>query len=101
MTFLKTRFKLEKELTPKELAHLSQLSTVYGIRGLAFEGQDLAVEYDASRLHEAEVLALVRGTGLPVEPLQPIPEGGFDWTGEFHDYAWPTQGLSPINRKMP
>jgi hypothetical protein len=99
MTFLKTRFRLTKELAPKELEHLSRLSTVYGIRGLSFEGKDLIVEYDASRIHEAEVLAKVRGTGIPAEPLRPIPLGGFDHTGEFHDFAWPTRGLSPVNQK--
>jgi hypothetical protein len=99
MTFLKTRFRLKKELTAKDFEHLSRLSTVYGIRGLSFEGQDLVVEYDASRMHEAEVLAQVRGTGIPVDPLQPIPEGAFDETGQFHDFAWPTHGLSPVNQK--
>jgi len=99
MTFLKTRFNLKKELTTKDFERLSRLSTVYGIRGLSFEGQDLIVEYDASRIHEAEVLARVRSTGIPVEPLQPIPAGGFDYTGEFHDFAWPTEGLSPVNQK--
>jgi len=99
MTFLKTRFKLKNELTAKDFEQLSRLSTVYGIRGLSFEGQDLVVEYDASRLHEAEVLAQVRGTGIPVDPLQPIPEGAFDGTGEFRDSSWPTQGLSPVNQK--
>jgi hypothetical protein len=100
MTFLKTRYILKKEPAPKDLEHLSLLSTVYGIRALSFEGQDLIVEYDASRIHEAEVLAQIRGTGVPVEPLQPIPVGGYDHTGEFHDFAWPTQGLSPVNQKV-
>jgi hypothetical protein len=99
MTFLKTRFHLNKELSTKDLERLSQLSTIYGFRGLSFEGQDLIVEYDASRIHEAEVLAQIRAAGVPVEPLQPIPEGGFDYTGEFHDYAWPVEGLSPVNQK--
>ncbi len=99
MTFLKTRFHLNKELSTKDLEGLSQLSTVYGFRGFSFEGQDLIVEYDASRIHEAEVLAQIRGVGIPVEPLQPISPGGFDYTGEFRDYAWPTEGLSPINQK--
>ena len=99
MTFLKTRYKLKKELIPKDFEHISRLSTVYGIRGLSFEGQDLIVEYDASRIHEAEVLAHVRRTGIPAEPPQPIPAGGFDHTGEFHDFAWPIQGLSPVNQK--
>ena len=99
MTFLKTRYRVKKELTPKDFEHFSRLSTVYGIRGLSFEGQDLIVEYDASRIHEAEVLAHVRRTGIPAEPSQPIPAGGFDHTGEFHDFAWPIQGLSPANQK--
>jgi hypothetical protein len=99
MTFLKTRFSLQKELTTKDLENLSRLSTVYGIRGLSFEGQDLIVEYDASRVHEAEVLAKVRAAGVPVEPIQPISMGGFDYTGEFRDYAWPLEGLSPVNQK--
>jgi hypothetical protein len=99
MTFLKTRFNLKKELTTAELERLSHLSTVYGFRNLSFDAQVLIVEYDASRIHEAEVLAQVRGTGIPVEPLQPITVGGFDYTGEFRDFAWPTEGLSPVNQK--
>jgi hypothetical protein len=99
MTFLTTRYRLTRELTPPELEHLARLSTTYGIRGLDFEGSDLVVEYDASRIHEAEVLAAVRRAGIPVAPLEPIPLGGFDRTGEFRDYAWPTTGLSPVNRK--
>jgi len=98
MTFLNTRYRLTEPLTPKELERLSQLSTVYGIRGLAIEGQDLIVEYDASRIHEAEVLAAIRGAGVSVQPAKPIPLGGFDYTGEFKDLDWPTTGLSPVNQ---
>jgi hypothetical protein len=99
MTFLKTRFNVKKELTTQDLENLSRLTTVYGIRNLSFEGQDLLVEYDASRIHEAEVLSHIRSTGISVEPLQSIPQGGFDYTGEFRDFAWPTEGLSPVNQK--
>src|ERR1017187_5833951 len=100
MTFLKTRCPLSRPLEPKDYDHLSRLSTVYGIRGLSFQANDLIVEYDASRINEAEVLAHIRGTGVPAEPQQPIPLGGVDHTGEFHDFAWPTQGLSPANQKL-
>jgi hypothetical protein len=31
---------------------------------------------------------------------KPIPVGGFDHTGEFKDYAWPTSGVSPVNQKL-
>ena len=100
MTFLTTRLRVPRNLTAKECERLSQLSTEYGIRGISLEGQDLVVEYDASRIHEAEVLAAIRKTGVFVEPKQPIPPGSFDWTGEFRDFAWPTQGVSPVNQKQ-
>ncbi len=99
MTFLATRYHPTKPLAPRQLESLSQLSTVYGIRGLSFEGEDLVVEYDASRIHEAEVLAALRKAGINVTPPKPIPLGGFDYTGQFKDFAWPTRGLSPVNER--
>jgi len=99
MTFLTTRYRLTRTLTTPDLQKLSHLSTLYGIRGLNVEGQLLAVEYDASRIHEAEVLAEVRKAGIAVEPEKLIPLGSFDYTGEFRDFAWPAQGLTPVNRK--
>ncbi len=99
MTFLTTRFHLKRDLSTKDFERLQRLSTVYGIRGLSFDGPLLVVEYDASRIHEAEVLAQVRQVGVPIEPEKPIVPGGFDNTGEFKDFSWPTQGLSPVNQK--
>jgi len=99
MTFLTTRYQLKQELTPRDFVRLHGLSTVYGIRGISFDGPVLIVEYDASRLHEAEVLAQVRKTGIAIEPEKPIAAGGFDYTGEFKDFAWPIEGLSPANKK--
>ena len=99
MTFLTTRYHLKRNLNAKDFERLHGLSTVYGIRGLSFDGPLLVLEYDASRIHEAEVLAQVRQAGIPVEPERPIAPGAFDYTGEFRDFAWPTQGLSPTNRK--
>lgn len=100
MTFLHSRLRLTRNLTPKELERLNRVSTEYGIRGVDIEGQDLVVEYDASRMHEAEVLVTVRKAGIPVEPPKPIPPGAFDYTGEFKDFAWPTKGLTPVNAKQ-
>ena len=100
MTFLKTQYRLTRSLAPQELERLNQLSTVYGIRGLALAGPNLTVDYDASRLPAAASLAVVRHTGIPVEPPQPIAPGAFDYTGEFRDFAWPTSGLSPVNQKL-
>jgi hypothetical protein len=99
MTFLSTCYRLKQALTAQDLQKLSRLSTVYGMRGLAIEGQSLVVEYDASRIHAAEVLAQVSMAGIAVEPSKPIPQGGFDYAGEFEDFAWPTQGLSPVNQR--
>jgi hypothetical protein len=98
MTFLKTRFHLTRPVNEKDFPKFGRLSTVYGLRGVAVQGDELAVDYDASRLHEAEVLAEVRKLGLPVTPATPIPSGAFDSTGEFKDFAWPTSGLSPVNQ---
>lgn len=100
MTFLNTTYRLSRSLSTKELERLGRLSTVYGVRGLSIQGEDLVVEYDASRIHEAEVLAAVRHAGIAVKPEKPIPLGAFDHTGEFRDFAWPTQGLTPVNAKQ-
>ena len=99
MTFLTTRYQLKRELAPTEFERLRGLSTVYGIRGLSIDGSFLVVEYDASRMHEAELLARVRKAGIPVEPEKPIAAGSVDHTGEFRDFAWPIEGLSPANKK--
>jgi hypothetical protein len=99
MTFLTTRYHLKRELTSHDFEPLRNLSTFYGIRGISFDGPLLVVEYDASRIHEAEVLAQVRKAGITAEPEKPIAAGSFDYTGEFKDFSWPIQGLSPANKK--
>ena len=99
MTFLTTRYQLKRELTPQDFERLRGLSTFYGIREISFDGPILIVEYDASRMHEAEVLARVRKAGIAAEPEKPIAAGSFDYTGEFKDFSWPIQGLSPANKK--
>ncbi len=99
MTFLTTRYRLARPLTTKDYERLNTLLAVYGIRALDVEGDDLVVEYDASRVHEAEVLAAVRKAGIAVLPQKPIAAGGFDYTGEFKDFSWPVHGLSPANQK--
>ena len=99
MTFLETRYMLKRELAASDSERLSRLSTVYGVRAIAVSGSTLLVEYDASRIHEAEVLAQVRRAGIPAEPPAPIPPGAFDHAGPFRDFAWPTLGLSPVHQK--
>jgi hypothetical protein len=99
MTFLSTHYDLAAPLSDKQLESLGLLSTLYGIRGLSLEGDRLKVEYDASRIHEAEMLAAVRRAGIKVRLQDPIPAGAFDHTGEFKDFAWPTSGISPVNQQ--
>ena len=100
MTFLTSRYELARSLSEKDLERLSGLTTHYGIRGVSIEGEKLAVEYDASRLHAAEVLACVRRAGINLKPDKVIPQGAIDHTGEFKDFAWPTAGLSPVNQTL-
>ena len=99
MTFLNTRYRLTRSLVGEEIERAATLSTIYGIRGVDFQGDELVIEYDASRIHEAEVLAAVRRAGLPVAAGKPIAPGGFDYNGEFKDFAWPTSGVTPVNQK--
>ena len=99
MTFLTMRYHLHKPLALADFRRLTQLSTVYGVRGLKIDRSDLVVEYDASRMHEAEALAHVRRAGIDVRPEQVIPAGSFDSSGELKDAPWPTTGLSPVNQK--
>jgi hypothetical protein len=67
MTPIELRLTLQRDLLLPELERLGRLSTVYGIRKVQTEGRDLLVEFDATRMSEAEVLSLVRGAGLPAE----------------------------------
>ena len=43
---------------------------VYGVRKLFFDERErlVKVEYDASRLVEGDIAALLRGAGLDIEP---------------------------------
>jgi len=67
MTFLTTRFHLGQNLNAKDYERLRGLATVYGIRSISIDGSYLVLEYDASRMHEAEVLAEVRQAGIAIE----------------------------------
>jgi len=98
MTFLTTRYRLMRTLTPKELERLRNFSTEYGVLGVSIDGEELLVEYDASRWCEAELLGRVRRLGIDVKREQEIPAGAVDDKREFQDSAWPTSDLSPIHQ---
>ncbi len=68
MTALDVVFRLGRPPGSPEMQAINQLREVYGIRKISFERDGLAVrvEYDASRLSENTVAALLRRAGLDV-----------------------------------
>ena len=68
MTALDVVFSLGRPPGAPEMQAINQMREVYGIRKISFERDGLAVrvEYDASRLAESTVAALLRRTGLDV-----------------------------------
>jgi hypothetical protein len=68
MTALDVVFRLGRRPGAPEMQAIYQMREVYGIRKVSFEGDGLAVrvEYDASRLAESTVAALLRRAGLDV-----------------------------------
>ena len=46
------------------------------------------------------LVATYPGAGINVQPAEAIPPGAFDRRGEFKDFAWPTSGVSPVNRSQ-
>ena len=73
MTAVEVVFKYQLPPTEIVMRALDTLREVYGIRRLRFDEKErtLRVEYDATRLNEATVAALLRRTGLDLgEKLQ-------------------------------
>lgn len=68
MTALDVVFRLSRRAGAPEMQALYRVREVYGIRKITFEEDGLAmrVEYDASRLCENTVAALLRRAGLDV-----------------------------------
>jgi len=68
MTALDVAFRLGRQPGALEMQALYQVREVYGIRKVSFDpdGLTVRVEYDASRLAESTVAALLRRAGLDV-----------------------------------
>ena len=62
---------------PRQLRAMYRVREVYGIRRLSLDEirHSILVEYDASRLHPADVRVLLRSAGLDTDGLA---EGVFD-----------------------
>jgi len=68
MTALDVVFRLGRAPGEPEMRAIYQVREVYGIRKISFEGDGMTVrvEYDASRLAESTVAALLRRAGLDI-----------------------------------
>lgn len=68
MTQLEVRFRYGSTPGEKEMRALDALRDVYGIRRISFDEKErtVRVEFDASRLKEPTVAALLRRAGVDV-----------------------------------
>jgi len=68
MTALDVVFRLGRPPGAPEMQAIYEVREVYGIRKISFEGDGMIVrvEYDASRLGERTVAALLRRAGLDI-----------------------------------
>lgn len=68
MTKVQKIFRLQCELDDTLLERIASANSIYGIERIliADSRRDLTVEYDASRLREANVAAALEKKGIPV-----------------------------------
>lgn len=68
MTKVQLTFKLSRILSDADLRQIARLHAVYGLFAarLAHTGDELFVEYDASRLGPKEVRGVLEHHGIPV-----------------------------------
>lgn len=68
MTKVQTTFKLSRPLTDEDLKSVAHVHAVYGMFAVRVSpgGDELFVEYDASRLSLKEVRGTLGENGLPI-----------------------------------
>lgn len=68
MTKVQTTFKLSRPLEDKDWENISRLHSVYGMLATRLQpsGEELFIEYDASRLSLNEVRGTLEQHGLPL-----------------------------------
>ena len=73
MTKVQLTFKLSRSLNDHDLVSISRIHSVYGMFAvrLLSSGEEMFVEYDASRLTPREVRETLAEYGLPI--LNPTP----------------------------
>lgn len=69
MTKTKIRFRLERPLDEQMMSHFAAAHSIYGIMRaqVAPSGEEIVVDYDASRLRTTDVGAALKRAGIPVE----------------------------------
>lgn len=72
MTLMDVTFPYRTPPGEQQMSALGCVSEVYGVRQISFDEAErtVKVEYDISRLAEADIAALLRGAGLDIN--QPI-----------------------------
>lgn len=73
MTAVEVVFRYQLPVTETIMRAIDTLREVYGIRRIRFDERErtVRIEYDATRMNEATVAALLRRTGLEIgEKLQ-------------------------------
>ncbi len=68
MAKVQTTFKLSRSLTDDDLNNISRIHSVYGILMARVQpaGDELLIEYDASRLSELDVRKILDEHGIPI-----------------------------------
>ena len=69
MTQLEVRYRYVERPTEREMRAIDAMREVYGIRKISFDEKEkmVKVEFDASRLKEANVAALLRRAGMDLK----------------------------------
>ncbi len=69
MTIVEVAFRYGNSPGPKEMRALDAVRDVYGVRRIFFREKEniIRVEYDASRLNEDVVAALLRRAGMDLQ----------------------------------
>jgi energy-converting hydrogenase Eha subunit F len=70
MTKVQITYKLARILNDADLKQVARLHAVYGLFAarLAATGDEMVVEYDASRLGPKEVQGVLEQHGIPLQP---------------------------------
>jgi hypothetical protein len=66
MTKIQLPFTLSAPLDEKQMDRIADLYKTYGILRVNVAGQELVVEYDASRLGPQDVRSVLARAGLPI-----------------------------------